>query len=153
MDIARPLAYQWLNVACIGNSITYGAGIAIPATQSYPAQLGQLLGSNYSVGNFGHSGATMLKNGDLAYWNQVEYTNALASNPTIVVIELDTNDSKSQNWGPCGGQYVGDYDAMITVFSVLPSKPRIFVCIQPKAFSTAYGIDETVLAGQIRPDV
>lgn len=139
-------------VACIGNSITFGANLTNPAIQGYPAQLNKLLGNTYAVENFGHSGATMLRNGDTPYWSQIEFTNAQFYNPDIVVMKLGTNDSKSWNW-VYGSQYVTDYDSMINVFRALPSKPKIFVCIQSEAFSTAYGIDETVLAGQIRPDV
>lgn len=45
-------------VACVGNSITYGAGIAGRENNSYPAQLQQLPGEGYRVENFGHNGAT-----------------------------------------------------------------------------------------------
>ena len=45
-------------VACIGNSITYGARIKNPALDSYPPQLGMLLGDGYNVKNFGISGRT-----------------------------------------------------------------------------------------------
>lgn len=36
-----------IRVACIGNSITYGTGIADRTNDSYPSQLQRLLGSNY----------------------------------------------------------------------------------------------------------
>ncbi len=142
-----------LRVACIGNSITFGAGVSDPKTQSYPAQLQSMLGNGYLVSNFGHSGATMLKNGDLPYWGVAEFGNAKAFNPDVVIIKLGTNDSKSWNWGAYGGQYVGDYESMIDIFRALPSKPKVFVCYAAKAFGAAYGIDENVLATKVRPDV
>ena len=40
-----------LRVACIGDSITEGSG--------YPDNLRMLLGTNYTVGNFGVSGSTV----------------------------------------------------------------------------------------------
>ena len=140
-------------VACIGNSITFGANLSDPMTQSYPAQLNALLGNGYAVENFGHNGATLLKNGDVPYWTLPEFANAKTYNPDIVLIKLGTNDSKSWNWGPYGSQYIGDYNAMIDAFRALPSNPKIFVCYPAKAFSTIYSIDETVLSGQIRPDL
>ncbi|MCK5102078.1 MAG: sialate O-acetylesterase, partial [Cyclobacteriaceae bacterium] len=36
-----------IKVACIGNSITYGSGIKDRIKDSYPAQLGRMLGDGY----------------------------------------------------------------------------------------------------------
>lgn len=140
-------------VACIGNSITAGAGVSDPASQSYPAQLRASLGQGYDVGNFGHSGATLLKNGDTPYWNQSEFPASKSSNPDIVVIKLGTNDSKSWNWGPHGSEYPGDYRSMIDTYRALPSHPKIFICLPAKSWANNYAIDETVMASSIRPDV
>lgn len=59
-------AEKTLKVACVGNSITYGAGIAGRENNSYPAQLQQLLGGGYRVENFGHNGATAASWGGLS---------------------------------------------------------------------------------------
>ena len=56
-----------VKVACIGNSVTYGYGHANAAATSYPSQLQQLLGEEYEVRNFGHSGATLLSKGHRPY--------------------------------------------------------------------------------------
>ncbi|ULT27085.1 hypothetical protein KUH03_10080 [Sphingobacterium sp. E70] len=45
-----------IKVACIGNSVTFGYGLAHPAQDSYPVQLQALLGQEFEVRNFGHSG-------------------------------------------------------------------------------------------------
>ena len=45
-----------IKVACIGDSITYGAAIEDRVNYSYPSQLQVLLGENYEVGNFGKNG-------------------------------------------------------------------------------------------------
>src|ERR1017187_8508802 len=63
---------KW-RVACVGDSITYGFGIADREHQSYPAQLGALLGSDWDARNYGVSGATLLKAGGAPYWNQDAY--------------------------------------------------------------------------------
>ena len=39
---ALPAQQQRMKVACVGNSITYGTGLADRATQSYPVQLQKL---------------------------------------------------------------------------------------------------------------
>ena len=91
-------AAEPLRVACVGNSITYGYGLSNPATESYPAQLQTLLGQNYNVRNFGHSGATLLSRGHRPYIQQEAYKNALAFKPDIVVIHLGINDTDPRNW-------------------------------------------------------
>ena len=87
-----------VRVACIGNSITFGAGIRNRSRDSYPSVLARMLGDSYWVKNFGVSARTMLNKGDHPYMNEPAYKNALAFNPNIVVIKLGTNDSKSFNW-------------------------------------------------------
>jgi hypothetical protein len=57
-----------VKVACIGNSITFGFGIADRPRDSYPAQLGRMLGDQWIVRNFGVGGRTMLKEGDSPFW-------------------------------------------------------------------------------------
>lgn len=139
------------NVACIGDSITAGAGLTSPATQAYPPVLGGLLGADYTVKNFGVSGTTMLKNGDFPYWNTTQYTDSGTFGPNIVLIMLGTNDSKPQNWA-LQAQFDGDYTAMIqhyrdlgaTVYAVLP--PPVY---DPGAFN----ISPSVLDGTIVPRI
>ena len=55
-------------IACVGDSITYGAAIRDRANHCYPKVLGDLLGKGYTVRNYGVNGATLLKNGDRPYW-------------------------------------------------------------------------------------
>lgn len=60
-------AKQVIKVACVGNSITYGAGISNREKNSYPAQLQYYLGEGYEVRNFGSNGATAQSDGDYPY--------------------------------------------------------------------------------------
>lgn len=46
-----------VRLACVGDSITFGAGVKPRSTMAYPAQLGRMLGKKWEVGNFGVSGA------------------------------------------------------------------------------------------------
>ena len=45
-----------IKIACIGNSITYGAKVANRENNAYPEQLQAMLGNQYQVRNFGVSG-------------------------------------------------------------------------------------------------
>ena len=77
---AAPPSSAPLRIACIGDSITIGGG-----KQSYPAQLGRLLGTRYEVRNFGVSGATMLQKGNKPYRSQKAWRNALAYQRSVNV--------------------------------------------------------------------
>ena len=59
-----------IRVACIGNSITYGARIKNRDRDSYPAVLSRMLGEAYWVKNFGVSARTLLNKGDHPYMNE-----------------------------------------------------------------------------------
>lgn len=132
------------HVACVGDSITAGAG-ASETSKNYPSQLQTLLGNSVKVQNFGKSGATMLTVGDLPYPDQPEYDqatdfvdNAGASAVVSVVIVLGANDSKPYNWDTTGrpAQYKTDYLALVDHFLGLKTKPTVYV-----AYPLATGTD------------
>ena len=139
-----------VRVACIGNSITFGAGIRNRSRDSYPSVLARMLGDNYWVKNFGVSARTMLNKGDHPYMNEPAYKNALAFNPNIVVIKLGTNDSKSFNW-KYRADFMKDAQTMIDAFKVLPSQPKIYLCYPSKAYLTGDGINDDIISKEIIP--
>ncbi|MDE7024600.1 MAG: cyclically-permuted mutarotase family protein, partial [Paramuribaculum sp.] len=98
-----------VKVACIGNSITYGMCLESPGTQSYPAQLQQMLGDTYEVRNFGHSGAAVLRNGHHPYTDTPEYKAALAYKADIAVIHLGVNDTDPRSWPNFSHEFTSDY--------------------------------------------
>jgi lysophospholipase L1-like esterase len=147
-----PLATGPIKVACIGDSITYGAGVTNQMTQSYPALLQEFLGSGYLVRNYGVSGTTMLKNGDNPYWDQSYFRTSANWAPAIVVIQLGTNDSKAWNWNSYGSKFLSDYKDMIDHYRQLSSHPKIYVSLPPHIYTNpGYGIDGNVLESQIIP--
>jgi acyl-CoA thioesterase-1 len=141
---------QTIRVACIGDSITYGYSIKNRIKDCYPAQLGRMLGEKWEVRNFGVSGATLLKKGNLPYWNQQAFKDALAYNPNVVIIKLGTNDTKPQNW-KYKDQFAADYSDMIDRFAELPSKPRIWICRPVPAYGERWGISETIIKNEALP--
>ncbi len=139
-----------VRVACIGNSITFGAGIKNRSRDSYPSVLARMLGDSYWVKNFGVSARTMLNKGDHPYMNEPAYKNALAFNPNIVVIKLGTNDSKSFNW-KYKADFMKDAQTMINAFKGLPSRPKIYLCYPSKAYLTGDGINDDIISKEIIP--
>ena len=136
-----------IRVACVGDSITLGTG-AGPG-QSYPAQLGRMLGPRWQVANFGVGGTTMLRQGDRPYWDTSAFRDVAAFRPAVVIIMLGTNDSKPWNWRH-REHFVADYRAMVEVYSRLPGKPRVFCCLPPPVAGRGNGgINEPVILEQI----
>jgi lysophospholipase L1-like esterase len=137
-------------IACVGDSITCGATIRDRANHCYPKVLGDLLGKEYTVRNYGVNGATLLKNGDRPYWKLGAFKQATDFGPNVVILKLGTNDTKPQNWGKAGKEYEADLRAMVTHFKSLPIKPTIYLCLPAPVYQTRWGINEkTVKEGVI----
>jgi len=147
---AKKPAGDAVRVACVGDSITFGAGIPDREHNSYPAQLQKLLGEGYQVRNFGVSGATLLKNGDKPYWKEKAFDEAKEFKPNVVIIKLGTNDSKPQNWSH-KDEFLADAKDLIAAFADLESKPTIYVCRPVPAFPGNFGIRDQVIHEELIP--
>ncbi|MCK3685562.1 GDSL-type esterase/lipase family protein [Maribellus sp. YY47] len=146
-------AQKRIKIACVGNSITYGATIENREINSYPAQLAVMLGERYDVRNFGRSGTTLLSKGDYPYIAYEEYQEALAFLPDWVFIKLGTNDTKPANRVFLDG-FVDDYKKLISSFKQLPSHPRIVLLSPVPAFVEGdRGITASVIRDNILPKV
>lgn len=144
-DVFAPPAPK---IACVGTSIT--EGYVLPYEQTYPYRLQSLVGSAYKVVGFGAGGCALLRKGDKSYWQSDKYVLALRSNPTIVVIEMGTNDSKPQNW-QYKQSFKTDYIDFIKSFQNLPSSPTIYLCVPPPAFNHNFDIDPDILRSEVTP--
>ena len=137
-------------VACIGDSITFGHGINDRETNSYPAQLGALLGDAYQVKNFVVSGSTMLKQGNKPYWKQAQYQAAQDFEPDLVVIKLGTNDMKARNW-KFKADYKADYIDMIRTFQGLLSQPDVLICYPAPVFRAKGDFKDSIVREELIP--
>ncbi|MDN5213207.1 GDSL-type esterase/lipase family protein [Fulvivirgaceae bacterium BMA12] len=144
-----------IKVACVGDSITFGARLEDPVRDSYPARLQKLLGKRYIVTNLGIGGCTLIRKGIPTVWNQLsEIRNA---SPDMVVISLGTNDTCGM--GTCGGrkcweykdEYGSDYRDLIDTLQALPSKPRIWISApSPMVLETPGLSDERINGLEVR---
>ena len=165
------LAADTTRIACIGNSITAGGGINNTETEkdtaAYPGRLNKALRTAYmtqwiptltdTVYNWGFSGATLQKHGDVPYWTCAEFPSVFTCRPAIVTICLGTNDTKPWNWAASINsptQFPIDYQSMIDTFSHIATHPKIFVCL-PTACSDSnmYTIHDSVLSKYIIPSI
>jgi lysophospholipase L1-like esterase len=141
---------QPIKVACIGNSITFGAGLVDWRTDSYPAVLGRILGNGYDVKNFGVNGRTALRKSKSSYWNVKQFRRAIVYKPDIVIIKFGTNDSKPENW-QYKDEFEKDYGDLVDAFLNLPSHPKVFICKPIPASAKDYTINDSVIRNEIIP--
>ena len=140
-----------IKIACIGNSITYGAKVANRENNAYPEQLQAMLGNQYQVRNFGVSGRTLLKKGDKPYWETEAYSSALEFKPDVVFIKLGTNDSKLQNRDYLD-EFESDYINLINSFKKENKRARIVLLLPVPAFTKdTTGIWNEVIKKKITP--
>lgn len=138
-------------VACIGNSITDGAGLAMAESQAYPARLQQLLGPDWLVKNFGVSARTLLNKGDHPYMQEPAWRDALDFQPQTVIVKLGTNDSKAHNW-----QYRADLERdlqqLVDSLKALPTRPAIYLCTPvPTTRLTGRDINDSIITAGVIP--
>lgn len=143
-----------IKVACVGNSITEGVGSSDKTSTCYVAVLGQLLGEQYEVGNFGVSGATGCRNTHKPYDKCDRFEKAKAFQPDIVTIALGTNDSQPKVWNTAdfAKNFKSDLMYLCQEFETLASRPKIYLCLPiPIIPSERWAHQPDVLANEIIP--
>lgn len=124
-----------IRVACIGNSVTYGAGLTNPEHDSYPAQLQQLLGKAYQVRNFGRNGATLLRKGHNPYYKTKEFNEAMSFRPDIAIVHLGLNDTDPRNWPQYKDGFEADYAWLLDTLKKQNPAIKLYVCRLTPVFS------------------
>ena len=133
-------AAEKVRVACIGDSITYGLGLANREKESYPAQLQKMLDEmfpgEYEVRNFGNSGRgiyldSMRGSEKRGFRHMPEHKAALAWKPDIVISNLGINDNgeyiKEYTGGRKRGQFINDYLALLGDYRKANPKVKPFI--------------------------
>jgi lysophospholipase L1-like esterase len=123
---------QQLRIACIGNSITFGARLDKPDIESYPAVLAEMLKANdylnYEIKNFGIGGATILRFGTPNLWPLIDSLDNFK--PDIVVIKAGTNETVGKprlNWEHIG-EFEKDYSDYIAEIRKVNPNCKIIIC-------------------------
>lgn len=145
-------------IACIGASITEGAGANNFYTESYPAQLQQRLGANYNVINFGNSGKTVredLTDGNdnsVAWLAQYQWQGVQKIVPDMAILNIGTNDSKTSNV-PLStfDSFKAAYNHLLDELLTVNPQMEIYICTVPTAYTSIWGISEENINQIIAP--
>lgn len=126
-------------LVCIGDSITYGMGVANPARDAWPALLQGKLGDGWNVVNLGVSGTTLLDGGMHPYRATGNVQRALALDADMAIIMLGTNDTVDPAWN--AEAYRAQLDALANELSEASTHEiRLAFMIPPHSF---FGPGET----------
>ena len=118
-------------IACVGDSLTYGAGVRMTRHRdSYPARLQGLLGMEWQVLNYGLSWRTLQDSGDLPYRSDRFYQESLGSGAGIFLLMLGSNDAKVFNWDE--SNYRRELSEFVRTYLSLPQHP-VVILMQPTA--------------------
>lgn len=121
-------------IACIGDSITFGAGVLKTIeTESYPALLKEKLGEKWEVINYGNRGSTLLSGTNHPYKEQKEYEESLSSPADVYIIMLGTNDAKEQYWDP--DRFRTEYVQLIEEYRSLNERALFYLMLPPTVFA------------------
>jgi acyl-CoA thioesterase I len=143
--------YSTLRVACIGDDITYGSGLAERETMCYPAVLQKLLGQRYEVKNFASEGRAVLSKADFPYVQEDVYREALDYRPHIVVIMLGASDARQQNWA-YADHFVNDFKRLIFAIQSPSLKTRIYLCTPTPVWPEG-GLDDKRVSEEVVPKI
>ena len=148
--------HEEIKIACIGDSITYGAGVTLTRDKdAYPVKLGKMLGEKYTVFNYGISGKTLMSQTETPYRTTDFFEESQELEPDIVLIMLGTNDSKAYNW--IAGEYEKQLEEFVDLYKKLPSSPQVYLMTCCAAFGAnendvvAFHVDRAVIAEEVTP--
>ena len=145
-------------IACIGDSITYGAGVQkTRKTEAWPSIWQLDLGTGFQILNYGVCAATLQREGDFPY-RKVGYLPRLkTAKPELIVFMLGTNDSKPCNWDR--DRFARELEETVRELKELPWPHRLALMTPPRAFPEeptgviAFDIDNDPIRDAIRPQI
>ena len=146
-----------VRIGTIGNSITHGNSLADPLTQAFPVVLDDMLKGVYGdtclVKNYGLTTTTMLKNGDVSYWDTRHLRDYLSYAPEICFLMLGTNDTKPQNWDVYWDEFISDYLSMMDTIKARNPSTLFILAYPPPAFEIKWGIRDSVILNGVIPAI
>lgn len=149
-----------MNIACIGDSITYGAGVADaegnrPDESTWPYMLEEQFNHEVQILNYGVCGRTLMKNTGAGYTETDFYKRSLESGAEGFLILLGTNDSKTGIWN--AEAYKDELEEFVNSYLTLPGNPEVVLVTPPRAFgqdgsdNAVYDIRNEVIRDEIVP--
>lgn len=143
------LATAQVRVACIGDSITFGARIDDREHHTYPARLQHRLGEDFDVRNFGLSGRALRRGADLPYVEEPLFQDVIAWRPDVAIVLLGTNDTflstARPNWVE-DHDFTGDLRAITHPLHLNNPDLRVIIASSPPIAVDMPGLTRSTIA-------
>ncbi len=145
-------------IACVGDSITYGAGVlADRDVSTWEYFLEKMLGTDFQVLNYGISGRTLQQEGDLPYQKEKFWKITHEVRAEVYLLMLGTNDSKPYNWD--AERFEQQYRKFVQSYQTLSWNPRVILMAPPCCFEdpqtgvVGYDINGAIIKDIVRETV
>jgi lysophospholipase L1-like esterase len=142
-----------VNIACIGNGVTYGIGVENREKNNFPQQLQYLLGVNYKVTNFGVVNAPVLKSGINGYSKTAVFKSSHDFNPNIVFVELGLDEIKSSDTAFISN-FTNTLEGIVQSYANLSARPRVVLLLPlPIFLNDSSLLNNSVIKNKIIPKI
>lgn len=142
-----------VNIACIGNGVTYGVGVENREKNNFPQQLQYLLGANYKVTNFGVVNAPVLSNGVNGYNKTAAFKKSQTINPDIIFAELGLDEIKSSDTAFISN-FTNTLEGIVQSYANLSARPRIVLFLPlPIFLNDSSLLNNSVIKNKIIPKI
>ncbi len=149
-----------LHIACIGDSITYGAGVADANgarsdESTWPYMLEERFDHGVQILNYGICGRTLIKESGNGYADTDYCRLSRECGADGYLIMLGTNDSKTGVWDSAA--YEAELEEFAKSYLDLPHNPDVVLVTPPCAFAedgsdtAVYGIQPAVIRDEVVP--
>jgi len=146
-------AQKFVNIACIGNGVTYGIDVENREKNNFPQQLQYLLGANYKVTNFGAVNAPVLSNGVNGYNKTAAFKKSQTGHPNIVFVELGLDEIKTTDTAILSN-FTITLEGIIQSYANLSSRPRIVLLLPlPIFLNDSSLLNNSVIKNKIIPKI
>lgn len=141
-------------IACMGDSITFGAGVLLNRHNAWPHLLEKELGNSFQVINYGLSWGTLQMEGNLPYQRFGFIKRMENAKPDTVLFMLGTNDSKPCNWQ--AKRFHEQYEKTIYGMLQKGNSYQLVLMVPPRAFpnkitkKVLFGINDDLISQDIR---
>ena len=142
-----------VNIACIGNGVTYGIGVENREKNNFPQQLQYLLGVNYKVINLGVVNTPVLSNGVNGYNKTAAFKKSKTINPDIVFVELGLDEIKSSDTAFISN-FTNTLEGIVQSYANLSERPRIVLFLPlPIFLNDSSLLNNSVIKNKIIPKI
>ncbi len=146
-------AQKVVNIACIGNGVTYGIGVENREKNNFPQQLQYLLGTKYKVTNFGVVNAPVLSNGLNGYTQTAEFKKSKTINSDIIFIELGLDEINSSDTAFISN-FTNTLEDIVQSYTNSSARPRIVLLLPLPIFLNDSSLfNNSVIKNKIIPKI